>query len=93
MRIFFDSVVFSCNVGCVKPEPRIYEICMKELDVEPSQCLFVGDGGSRELEDARNLGITTVMITRVISEIWPDKIDERKKYADFVIERLNELVT
>jgi putative hydrolase of the HAD superfamily len=89
----FDSVVFSCNVGCVKPEPQIYEICMEELDVKPRQCLFVGDGGSRELEGAKNLGITTVMITGVISEIWPDKIDERKRYADYVIERLNELVT
>jgi len=88
----FDSVVFSCKVGCVKPEPEIYNICMEELSAEPNQCLFVGDGGSRELEGAKNLGITTVMITGIISEIWPDKIDARKKYADYVIERLNELV-
>jgi len=89
----FDCVVFSCWAGCVKPEPKIYNICMEELSVKPSHCLFVGDGGSRELEGAKSLGITTVMITGVISEIWPDKIDGRKQYAAYVIERLNELVT
>ena len=89
---FFDSVIFSCDVGCVKPEPEIYTICMEELGVKAEQCLFVGDGGSHELEGAGNLGITTVMITRVIREIWPDRIDARKLYADYVIERLSELV-
>jgi len=88
----FDSVVFSCKAGCVKPEPRIYNISMEELGVEPGDCLFVGDGGSRELEGAKRLGITTVIITGVISELWPDKIEERKQYADYVIERLSELV-
>ena len=89
---FFDSVIFSCSVGCVKPEPEIYNLCMEELGVDAKQCLFVGDGGSQELEGARNLGITTVMITGVIREIWPDRIEERKAYADYVIERLSELV-
>ncbi len=88
----FDSVVFSCKAGCVKPELEIYNICMDELSVKPNQCMFVGDGGSGELEGAKRLGITTVMITGIISEIWPDKIDARKQYADYVIERLNELV-
>jgi putative hydrolase of the HAD superfamily len=89
---FFDSVIFSCDVGCVKPEPEIYSICMEELGVKAEQCLFVGDGGSKELEGARKLGIATVMITGVISEIWPDRIDARRPYADYVIERLTELV-
>jgi len=88
----FDSVIFSCEVGCVKPEPEIYNICIKELGVKTNQCLFVGDGGSRELEGAKNLGITTIMITGIISELWPDKIAERRPHADYVIEQLTELI-
>ena len=65
---------------------------MEQLGVRPQQCLFVGDGGSHELEGARNLGITTVMITGIIKENWPDRIDVRRPYADYVIERLNALV-
>ena len=88
----FDSVVFSCNAGCVKPEPAIYELSMRQMSVAPAQCVFVGDGGSRELEGAGALGITTVLITGIIREIWPDKIDERKAHADYVIEKLGELI-
>ena len=89
----FDAVVFSCAVGCVKPEREIYEICMNRLGVTPGQCVFVGDGGSKELEGARKLGITTIMITGVIKKIWPDRIDERRRYADGVIEHLSELIS
>jgi putative hydrolase of the HAD superfamily len=92
MAPLFDAVVFSCHVGCVKPEREIYEACMAELQVSPYQCVFVGDGGMRELEGARQLGIVTVMITGIIKEIWPDKIEERKKHADFIIEELGEIV-
>jgi putative hydrolase of the HAD superfamily len=86
----FDTVVFSCQLGRVKPEREIYEACMAELQVSPNECVFVGDGGMRELEGARQPGIITVMITGIIKEIWPDKIEERKKHADFVIEKLAE---
>ena len=92
MAPYFDSVIFSCHVGCVKPEPEIYRLSLKELGVAASQCLFVGDGGSRELEGARRLGITTVMIAGIIREIWPDRINARKAHADYVIEHLIELV-
>ena len=88
----FDTVVFSCQLGWVKPEREIYEVCMAKLQVRPNECVFVGDGGMGELEGARQLGIITVMITGIIKEIWPDKIEERKRHADFVIEKLGELL-
>ena len=39
----FDAEVFSCEIGCVKPEPAIYEHCLQALGVSASECLFVGD--------------------------------------------------
>ena len=89
---YFDSVVFSCQVGYVKPEAEIYRLSMQQLGVEARRCLFVGDGGSHELEGARNLGITTVMIAGIIREIWPDRIKARQAHADYVIEWLSELI-
>ena len=49
------------------------------------------DGGSNELEGARNAGMTTIMITGIIRELWPDRIADRRRHADFVIEQLTEL--
>jgi putative hydrolase of the HAD superfamily len=88
----FESAVFSCRVGCAKPDRQIYEISMRELGVGPAESMFVGDGGSNELEGARGAGITTVMIIGIIQSIWPERIPERLRHADFVIRRLSELV-
>lgn len=89
---FFDSAVFSCYAGCVKPDPRIYEMCLGDLGVVPAECVFVGDGGSDELEGARDLGMATIMIAGFIRAVFPAMIEERRKHADFMIERLDELL-
>ena len=88
----FDTAVLSCEVGMAKPEPGIYRLCLARLGVEADQAVFVGDGGSDELRGAREVGLTTVMITGAIRELWPGKIEPRRADADFVVERLSELV-
>lgn len=88
----FDSVIFSCEVGHVKPQREIYDLALAQLGLGAEACLFVGDGGSRELEGARNAGLATVMVTGHIKRIYPEKIAERRTHADFVIDSLGELV-
>ena len=88
----FDCVVFSCAVGYIKPEKEIYEMCFNELGVLPRECIYVGDGGSDELKGAKELGMTTVLTTHVVKEIWPEKIEERRKYADYEIDEIRELL-
>jgi putative hydrolase of the HAD superfamily len=88
----FDSTVLSCHVGTAKPNREIYEICLRQLDVSADQAVFVGDGGSSELAGARKVGLATVMITGIIKELWPERIESRKADADYVIERLQELI-
>lgn len=57
---FFDSVIFSCNVGMLKPEVGIYKYAMKVLGVLPEESIFVGDGGSNELYGAKKAGMKTI---------------------------------
>jgi putative hydrolase of the HAD superfamily len=40
---YFDTVVVSCEVGCAKPDPAIYRLCLDRLGVEPGSALFVDD--------------------------------------------------
>ena len=54
---YFDSVCMSCEIGVKKPDTRIFEKCMRDLDVVAKECLYVGDGGSFELETAKSLGM------------------------------------
>jgi len=52
----FDHHIFSAEVRSVKPEPAIYQHCMSELGVEPSEALFIDDRDVN-LEQARAAGI------------------------------------
>lgn len=55
----FDVVVDSAFVGSRKPEPRIYEITLKRLGVEPEAALLVDDV-EVNCTAARELGISAV---------------------------------
>jgi putative hydrolase of the HAD superfamily len=88
----FDSVIFSCDVGFMKPEPEIYGLALKELGEPPEACVFVGDGGSDELRAAKSLGMATVLIYGYVEKLWPDLLEERKQYADHAVKYVDELV-
>ena len=57
-----DVPIFSCAVHLKKPDPRIYLLACERLEVVPQRCLFVGDGGSRELNGATAVGMDAIMI-------------------------------
>ncbi len=57
---YFDAVVLSYEVGRMKPDPNIYRLCTQKLGVLEYQCLFVGDGGSNELDGATAVGMKAV---------------------------------
>jgi putative hydrolase of the HAD superfamily len=53
---YFDHLVFSCQVGSVKPEPAIYRRCLEKLDFAPQELLFLDDIAAN-VEGASKLGI------------------------------------
>lgn len=54
---YFDVAMLSCEQGIQKPDEEIFKRCMERLSVKPDECLYVGDGGSYELETAQMLGM------------------------------------
>ena len=56
----FDAVMLSYEQGVAKPDQEIYYRIVKELGVKTEECLYVGDGGSRELFTAREIGMHPV---------------------------------
>ena len=57
-----DASIFSVEVGRCKPDPLIYLAACRELGVLPEECLYVGDGGSRELTGAAQAGMTAIRL-------------------------------
>lgn len=57
---YFDAICLSYEQGVQKPDAEIYRRCMEQLHVEAGECLYVGDGGSFELEAAQAIGMKAV---------------------------------
>jgi putative hydrolase of the HAD superfamily len=57
-----DAPVFSCVEGTRKPDPRLFRTVADRLGVDPADCLYVGDGGGRELTGASAVGMTAVLL-------------------------------
>jgi putative hydrolase of the HAD superfamily len=88
----FDEVVFSCSVGLKKPDPRIYELAIKRLDVKPENCIFIGDGGSRELTGAARVGMHPVLIRPYGETELPQANSEAKEWRGPAISSLKEVL-
>lgn len=74
----FDAMMLSCEQGVAKPEPEIFRRCLAELGTAPEETLYVGDGGSMELEAALRCGMKAVQACWFINEEEPDQPCGRK---------------
>lgn len=88
---FFDIIIFSCDVGILKPEIEIYRMAMDKLHMTPEESVFVGDGGSDEIFGAKAAGMTTIFAEHLVckSEGKKEKI---LKYTDYHIHEFDELL-
>ena len=58
---YFDVVCMSCELGIMKPDRRIFDLCVEQLGIiKKEDCLYCGDGGSNELEVAKNMNMLPV---------------------------------
>ncbi|MEH0937495.1 HAD family hydrolase [Micromonospora psammae] len=86
-----DVRIFSVQLGRCKPDAALYLTAAQRLDVRPEDCLYVGDGGSRELTGAQRAGMTAVRLTA------PDLaghlvFDAEEGWDGPVVESLSEVV-
>ncbi|MFQ5552932.1 MAG: HAD family hydrolase [Thermoplasmata archaeon] len=60
----FDVIVGVDTIGERKPSPANFMRALEEMDVAPSDCIFVGDEVIRDGEGARGAGITPYLVVR-----------------------------
>jgi len=59
LEALFDAVVISCEVGLVKPDPRIFRLCLERLGLSAAVALFVDDRADN-VEAAASVGLQTL---------------------------------
>jgi putative hydrolase of the HAD superfamily len=57
----FDHIIESAKIGLRKPDPRIYQMMVEALGVDPKACVYLDDLGVN-LKPARDMGMTTIKV-------------------------------
>ncbi len=83
LRQFFDVIKISEEEGVAKPNPIIFERCLKDLSVLTSQGVFVGDHPENDIMAAKRVGLQT---------IWVKSGCYQPPEADASIETMSELL-
>lgn len=81
---YFDVVMLSCEQGMRKPDEAIYLKCLKELELNADECLYVGDGGGNELDTARKLNMKPLQALWYLKEGSKQPVGRLKEFEGLV---------
>lgn len=87
---YFGAVVTSVDVGCNKPEKKIFSIALKRLGVKPKEAMMVGDRIKTDIAGGNRIGMKTVLFKW--NKRYPEKITSQEEKPTYVIKSLKELI-
>ena len=72
----FDVVIFSYEVGAIKPDQQIYEVIKAHFSCEMTEILFIGDHPILDFEKPISLGMSARLIERHSEQNLSDVIHD-----------------
>jgi putative hydrolase of the HAD superfamily len=64
---YLDVIVDSAQVGCGKPDPRIFHAALDKLGLSPAGATFVGDSAPRDMAGAKAVGMPHIWLVPAAS--------------------------
>lgn len=89
LRERFDTVVFSCDVGFLKPDPRIFRVALDRLGVEAESSVIVGDKIRTDILGGAILGMRSILLECRLRQM----IENGQNYVDAIVSKLEEIET
>ena len=86
LRDCFSHIVLSEEVGCQKPNPRIYEEALRMNGVSAEEAVMIGDSWNSDIQGAINAGIDQIWIRRS-----KDPLPEGQS-ATYLVQSLSEVM-
>jgi putative hydrolase of the HAD superfamily len=65
---WIDAPVYSTDLRCRKPDPRIYRHCLQLLGVTPEEALFIGDRLKEDVKGPQQVGMQAALYRRYRGE-------------------------
>ena len=75
---YLNFCVTSAEAGAEKPHPPIFRAALKRAEVRPEEAVHVGDQYKADVQGARAIGITPVLLDR---EGWYEDVNDCSKIA------------
>ena len=92
MAPFIDVPVFSSTARLKKPDPRIYQLALRDLGAAPQDTLYVADGMDDALTGARNVGIAPILLQSPDEDAHDERRAEGMAWTGTTIEYLREVL-
>lgn len=72
LRDYVDSIIVSGGVHIEKPNPRIFELALQELEIaDPGHAWYVGDHPTNDIRGAQSAGLHTIWLEGFMP--WAEK--------------------
>ena len=91
LRDCFSHIVLSEEVGCQKPNPRIFEEALRMNGLQAEDVVMIGDSWSSDIQGAINAGIDQIWI-RKNKEQGTKSQDTIEQTATYIVQSLSEVM-
>jgi putative hydrolase of the HAD superfamily len=61
LACYFAPIIVSGDYGYRKPDPRLFQAALAELQVRPEEAIFIGNDRFRDILGARQVGMKTIL--------------------------------
>lgn len=67
---YFDDMVFSDEVGVMKPDMIIFDVALKRIGAQKKESIFIGDLKAHDYEGARNAGLSAHLFKKNEEDLY-----------------------
>jgi putative hydrolase of the HAD superfamily len=86
---YFDVVITSVDMGCNKPDKKIFLTALKRLGVKTKEAVMVGDRIKTDIAGGNRIGMKTVLFKW--NQRYPEEIESAEEKPSCTIISLREL--
>lgn len=84
LQQYFNKIYFSYELGLIKTNPDFMDKILKENNLNPEDCLLVGDSIQSDIEAAKRKNIKGVLLDRKESRDFDPKIKNLKELDQYL---------
>ncbi|MBQ8439614.1 MAG: HAD-IA family hydrolase, partial [Clostridia bacterium] len=81
---YFKNKIVSGDVHCRKPDQKIYDIALKQIQAEANECLFIDDNINNILS-AQKLGINSILFNRYNEQYTGEQVHSFEELAQVLL--------